>query len=162
MSSAIRATTFLGIVTGIAVFVVIAAIAPDEGPDPTALAQGLGMGAIVAAAPTGALMSGGTPRMVVSLGGAMTVAGMATTPGGNLAGLVMAVAGLPLLLAGASRGPFLTWGIVGSILGFGVVLAIGMYAGLAAGLGTVLALTLSIGVASSPLWLPGGSPPPPA
>lgn len=149
-----RVTAFLGIIAGIGLFVVIAGIWPDDGLDQTSFLQGLGLGAIVAAAPVGALVSRGAASSIVALGGGMTIGGAATTPGGNWTGMVMAVTGFGLLFAGASYTSNATWRLFGSTLIYAVVLAIGMYAGLAPGLGTFISLILATAVATSPRWVP--------
>jgi hypothetical protein len=159
MSPTQRVTAFLGIVVGLGLFVVVAVVSPDEGPDPTSLMQGLGLGVIVAAAPVAALASGGSASNIIALGGGMTIAGAATTPGGNFSGLVMAIAGFGLLFAGVSHTSNVTWRLFVSTLTYGIVLAIGMYAGLAPGLGTIISLILAIAVAISPKWIPSPDSP---
>lgn len=137
---------------GVALFVLIAFIAGDDGTAVTWILGGLAIGATVAAAPVGALLSDGTPSTIVALGGGMTVAGAATTPGGNFAGLVMVIAGLALLLTGAVASPAFTWKLVGSVVVYAIALTIGMFAGFVVGPGTVVALVISAGVATSPRW----------
>jgi hypothetical protein len=154
MSTTSRVTAFLGILAGVGILLAVAVVFPDEGPDSTSLMHGLGLGAIVAAAPAGAQASRGSGSSIIALGGGMTLAGAATTPGGNFIGLVMTVAGFALLLAGAPHTSKVTWRLFGLTLTFGIVLAIGMYAGLAPGPGTIIPLLLAIVVATSPRWIP--------
>jgi hypothetical protein len=154
MSPTQRVTAFLGIVAGLSLLVVVAWIAPDHGPDPTSFMEGFGLGAIVAAAPVAALASRGPASNIIALGGGMTIAGAATTPGGNFSGLVMAIAGFGLLFACVSHTSNVTWRLFGSTLACGIVLTIGMYAGLAPGLGTIISFILATAVATSPRWLP--------
>lgn len=132
---------------------VVAFVAPDDGPDPTSLATGFALAGIVAAAPIAVLLSDSTSSRITALGGGMTIAGAATTPGGNLIGLVMAVAGFGLLLAGASGVSELRWRLVGAMFGYAIILAIGIFAGLSAGIGTVISLMLATAVATSPRWI---------
>jgi hypothetical protein len=153
MTSAGR-VAFLGLLAGLGLFVVLAVVSPDNGPGLTSLAQGLGVGAMVVAAPIAVLMSDRIPSTIVALGGGMTIAGAATTPGGNVAGLVMAVGGFALLFTGASARSPLDWRLVGSTVGYAIVLVIGTYAGLAPGLGTFISLILATAVATSPRWVP--------
>jgi hypothetical protein len=154
MSTTQRVTALLGILTGVGILLAVAVVFPDDGPDSTSLMHGLGLGAIVAAAPAGALTSRASGSDMIALSGGMTIAGSATTLGGNFGGLVMAVAGFGLLLAGVSYTSSVTWRLFGPTLTYGIVLAIGMYAGLAPGLGTIISLILAIVVATGPRWIP--------
>ena len=148
MSPVASALALLGLLAGVGLFVFVAGLAPDDGADSTSIAQGLALGAVVAAGPVAALTAGRRPSSVVALAGGMTIAGAATTPGGNLAGLVMALAGL-VLLAGVPARPDLTWGLTVTTLGYTITLMIGMYAALSVGVGTAIALAIALAVACS-------------
>lgn len=150
MSPVARATALLGLLAGVALFAFVAGPAQDDGPD---FAQGLALGAVVAAGPVAALTAGRRPSRVVALAGGMTIAGAATTPGGNLAGLVMAVVGLVLLVGMPAR-PDLTWGLTATTLGYALTLVIGMYAALSVGVGTAIALAIALAVATTTKWWP--------
>jgi hypothetical protein len=158
VNSTIRVALF-GLLAGLALVVVIVVTAADNGPTLTSWAQGLGIGAVVAAGPVGVLVSDGAPSTIVALGGGMTLAGAATTPGGFLMGLPMAVVGVALMFTGLSVRSPLDWRLVGSTVGYAIVLVIGIYAGLAAGIGTATAVTLAVIVAISPKWIGAQGPP---
>lgn len=147
-----RAASFLGLFVAVLLFLAIAVVFPEDGPDSTSIAQGLALGAIVAAGPVASLVSRLRPSSLAALAGGMTIAGVATTPGGNLSGLVMAIAGLLLLAGVTTRGVV---GLIGPMVGYAVSLVIGIYAALAGGVGTVIALSIALAVATSPRWLPG-------
>jgi hypothetical protein len=155
MSVAQRVSAYLGIFASIGLFVVVALVSPNEGVHPDSLMQGIGLLAIMAAAPIGALASKGSTSSVAALGGGMSIAGFATTPGGNGIGLVMAVVGTALPFADVSDRFQVTWRIFGSTLMYGIELAIGMYAALASGFGTTISLILAIIVIASSRWIPG-------
>ena len=130
MSPTQRFMAFFGILAGLGILLAVAVVLPDEGTDLNSMMEGLGLGAIVAAAPVGALASRASGSDIIALGGGMTLAGAATTPGGNFSGVVMAVAGFGLLFAGASHTSNVTWRLFRSTLTYGIVLALGMYVGL--------------------------------
>lgn len=153
MTRAGRLASLFAIVAGAGLSVFVA-FAPEDGVDSGSLTQGLSLGAVVAAAPLAALIGAGRQSRVVDLGGGMTIAGAVTTPGGNVAGLVLMIAGFVLLVSGASRGQERSWSRFPATLGHGLLLAVGMYAALAGGVATVIALLLALAVASSP-WLLG-------
>ena len=153
MSPAARATALIGLLTGVALFAFLAGLAPDDGPDSRSIAQGLALGAVVAAGPVAALTAGRRASSVVALAGGMTIAGAATTPGGNWAGLVMAVVGLVLLVGMRAR-PDLTWGLIATTLGYALTFVIGMYMALSVGVGTAIALAIAVAVATTTKWWP--------
>ncbi|HUF94661.1 MAG TPA: hypothetical protein VMO52_01130 [Acidimicrobiia bacterium] len=86
----------------------------------------------------------------------MTVAGIATMFGGNLAGLLTAIGGLPILLVGASREPPISLGLVARLVGYAALLGLAML--LSLGKTTLLmksiAVLFSALVATSSLWDP--------
>lgn len=153
MSPVARATALIGLLAGVALFVFVAGQAPDDGPNSRSIAQGLALGALVAAGPVAALTAGRRSSNVVALAGGMTIAGAVTTPGGNWAGLVMALVGL-VLLAGVPARPDLTWGLTATTLGYALTFVIGMYAALSVGVGTAIALAIALAVATTTKWWP--------
>lgn len=153
MSRGQRVASTIGVLAGLTLFVFIAFIAPDDGPDIDGTLLGLGLGAVVAAPPMAVIVSREKDPILVSLSGGMVIAGVATTRGGNWAGLVMALVGV-LLLAGAIPAPLPGWGIIGLMVGYAVVLVIGVIAAFSAGIGTLLAFVIAVAVAMSPRWLP--------
>lgn len=153
MSHGQRVASTIGVLASLTLFVVIAFIAPDDGPDIDGALLGLGLGAIVAAPPMAVIVSRGEDPIIVALSGGMLIAGVATTGGGNWTGLVVALVGL-LLLAGAIPAPLPSWGIIGLMLGYALVLVIGQIAAFSAGVWTLLAVTIGVIVAMSPRWLP--------
>jgi hypothetical protein len=135
------------------VFVVVAIVAPDGGPTGISLRQGLVLALVFAAAPIAALARGTSSASLLALGGGMMVAGVATAPGGNILGPVMAVSGLLLLLVGGSGQPKLTARLIGSLLLYGIML----YAGSLLAVDTMilsglLALILAVVIALSTHW----------
>jgi len=148
-----RTPALLGLLAGVALFVFVAGLAPDDGADSRSIAQGLALGAVVAAGPVAAWTARRRSSSVVALAGGMAIAGAATTPGGNWPGLVMAVSGL-FLLAGMRGRPDLTWGLTAMTLGYTLTLVIGMYAALSAGVGTAIALAIALAVATTTKWWP--------
>lgn len=134
----------------------IAFVAPDDGPDAAALQQGIVIAVVIAAVPIAVIVRSVNASRVVSLGGAMTAAGVATMFGGNLAGLLMAVSGLPILFAGAAREPAMSSVLLGRLLGYTVLLVPAMW--LSVG-DTTLTMKLIAAVfagivATSPIWDP--------
>jgi hypothetical protein len=106
----LRGVAALGLLIAVGIFVLVAFVAPDDGVDASSLQQGTAIAAVLAAVPVAILIRPVDASRVVSLGGAMTVGGVATMIGGNLAGLLMAISGLAILLVGASREPPISWG----------------------------------------------------
>lgn len=153
MSHGQRTASAIGVLASLTLFVFIAFIAPDDGPDIDGVLLGLGLGAIVAAPPMAVMASRGEDPLIVALSGGMVIAGVATTGGGNWTGLVVALVGL-LLLAGATPAPRPSWGIVGLMLGYAAVLVLGQIAAFSAGIGTLFAVMIGVIVAMSPRWLP--------
>jgi hypothetical protein len=144
----------VGLLLALSVLVWVAFLAPDNGVDGSSLQQGIGLAATVAAVPTALLLRPAEPWRGVSLGGAMALAGIATTFGGNLIGLLMAATGVAILLAGASRQPALTSGFVVRLVGFATLLGAAMWLSLGEltlpqTMGTVV---LAVIVSTSPLW----------
>lgn len=142
-----------GVLVAIAVFVLVGLVAPDDGATVTSLRQGFALAAVFAAVPIATLAHDVDATSLVSLGGGMVVAGVATTPGGNLLGLVMAACGLSFFLVGGSRQPSLTIGVVGRLLVYAVLLASGVW--LASGVTMVTglaALLLALIVSTGPRW----------
>lgn len=101
----VRLAAVLGVLVAVAVFVLVAFIAPDEGPTPASLRQGLAMLAVFAAPPVAALVA---PEHAAAMGGAMFVVGGVTMMGGNVAMALMTGAGLLLLLAATTRSEHVT------------------------------------------------------
>ncbi|MGH3650253.1 MAG: hypothetical protein ACRDU9_06035, partial [Acidimicrobiia bacterium] len=147
-----RASVF-GLVIAIGVLLLSAFVAPDGGMTAKSLRGGIAIAAVIAAAPLAAMARHVEAPRVVSLGGAMSVAGVATMVGGNLAGLLMAVAGTLILLVGASQQPPISAGISGRLVAYAVLLALAMWLAVGAGvLTTIIALFLAVVVATSSLW----------
>ena len=84
----------------------------------------------------------------------MALAGLATTFGGNLIGLLMAAAGIAILLAGASRQPALTLGLVVRLVGYAILLGAAMWLSLGGSTlpQTMVTVVLAVIVSTSPLW----------
>jgi hypothetical protein len=137
---------------GILILVVL--VAPDDGLDAASLQQGVAIASVIAAVPVAAIVRPVNASRVVALGGAMTVAGVATMFGGNLAGLLMAISGIAILLAGASREPPISWGLSLRLIGYAVLLVLAMW--LSLGDTTFLMKSVAVLVAgivaSSSLW----------
>ncbi len=135
------------------VFLKGAIVAPDAGVTSRSLRHGLVLATVFGAAPIAALARGIDSATVVALGGGMTVAGAATTPGGNLLGPVMALCGLLLLLMGASRQPTLTAGMIGRLLGYAIALGAAMWLALGTmALSGIASLALAVVIAASTRW----------
>jgi hypothetical protein len=150
----LRLWAIVGLLLALSVLVWVAFLAPDNGVDSFSLQQGIGLAATVAAVPAALLLRPAEPWMGVSLGGAMALVGFATTFGGNLIGLLMAAAGIAILLAGAARQPAFTSGLVVRLVGFAILLGAAMWLTLGEStlpqtMGTVV---LAVIVSTSPLW----------
>jgi len=144
----------MGLLVALSVLLWVAFLAPDNGVDASSLQQGVGLAATVAAVPVAFLLRPAEAWRGVSLGGAMTLAGLATTFGGNVIGLLMAAAGLAILLASASRQPALTSGVVVRLVSYAILLGAAMWLSLGEPtlpqtMGTVV---VSVIVSTSPLW----------
>lgn len=101
---------------------------PDDGATVSSVREGITIALVFAAVPIATLAPTVTAASVVVLGGGMTIAGFATTPGGNLLGPVMAVVGLLILFTGASRRPAMTSGTIATMLACALALSVAMYA----------------------------------
>lgn len=153
-SARLRLWSIVGLLLALSVLVWVAFLASDNGVDPSSLQQGIGLAATVAAVPGALLLRTGEPWRGVSLGGAMALAGFATTFGGNLIGLLMAAAGVAILLAGASRQPALTSGLVVRLVGYAILLGAAMWLSLGESTlpRTMVTVVLAVIVTTSPLW----------
>jgi len=153
-SAPLRAWAVLGLLLAVAVLVVAAFIAPDDGIDAFSLQQGIGLAATVAAVPVALLLRPVGPWREVALGGAMALAGVSMTFGGNLIGLLMAIAGVAILLTGASQQPSLTSGLVVRLVGYAILLgaAMGLSLGESTLPRTLASVVLAVIVSTSPLW----------
>lgn len=150
----LRGVAAFGLLVALGILILVVFVGPGDGLDPSSLQQGIAIAIVVAAAPVAVIVRPVDASRVVSLGGAMTIAGVATMFGGNLAGLLMAISGLPILLVGAAREPPISWGLVGRLVGYAVLLVLGMW--LSVG-DTTLLMKLIAGlfagiVATSSLW----------
>lgn len=139
----------VGLLVSGGVFVLVALIAPDAGITTTSLGQGIALAAVFAAAPIAGLSRRTDDGRIVSLGGGMSVAGVATTPGGNLLGPVMAATGLFLLLAGASRRPLFTVSLITKLLAYGIALGAAMWLAIGTNILTGLVAILSALIVST-------------
>ena len=120
-------SSILGLLVAAGVFLLIAVIAPDDGPRAVLVRIGLLYAAVFAAPPMALLLGDGAPGLAVAAGGGMFMAGMATMPGGNLLGLLMAAVGLLLLFVGGSPLPRLTVLLALKLVAYGVVLILGVW-----------------------------------
>jgi hypothetical protein len=84
----------------------------------------------------------------------MTVAGIATMFGGNLAGLLMAISGIAIFLVGASREPPISWGLATRLIGYAVLLILATWFSLGDTtlLMKLVAMLFAGIVATSSLW----------
>lgn len=101
---------------------------PDDGATVSSVREGITIAVVFAAVPIATLALTATAASLVVLGGGMTIAGFATTPGGNLLGPVMAVVGLLILFTGASGRPAMTLGTIATMLVCALALSVAMYA----------------------------------
>ncbi|GBD84256.1 hypothetical protein BMS3Abin02_00646 [bacterium BMS3Abin02] len=148
-----RIAAAVALAVSVGVFVLVGLIAPDHGPTRISMRQGIALAAVFAAPPIGVLISPVNAASMVALGGAMFVAGAATTPGGNLLGPIMMAPGLLLLLVGASHRPPLTAALIGRFLLYAIALVVGVVLALGTGVLTGLgALLVAAVVASSTRW----------
>lgn len=113
--------SIVGLVLSVAVFLFLINAA-DEGMDTAAMGQTAALTLAFAAVPLATLIRQVSPSAVFSLGGGMTVAGVATTPGGNLLGIVMIATGLAFLLVGAAASPLISPGLVGWLVVYAVAI----------------------------------------
>jgi hypothetical protein len=134
--------------------ILVVLVAPDEGLDAGSLPQGIAIASVIAAVPVAAIVRPVDASRVVSLGGAMTVAGIATMFGGNLAGLLMAISGIAIFLVGASREPPISWGLATRLIGYAVLLILATWFSLGDTtlLMKLVAMLFAGIVATSSLW----------
>lgn len=153
-SAPLRLWAALGLLLAVGVLVLVAFIAPDDGIDAASLQQGIGLAATVAAVPVALLLRPIGPWRPVALGGAMAVAGFSMTFGGNLIGLLMAIAGIAILVAGASQQPSLRLGFVLRLVGYAILLGAAMWLSLGESTlpQTLASVVLAVIVSTSPLW----------
>lgn len=123
----LRWAAVFGLIVAAGVFALVALVAPDRGPDASSLQQGAAIAVVIAAVPVATIIRPVDAARVVSLGGAMAAAGLGTMFGGNLAGLLMAVAGVPILLVGAYQEPRISSGLVGRLVVYAVLLILAMW-----------------------------------
>lgn len=150
----LRLWAIVGLLLALSVWLWVVFLAPDNGADASSLRQGIGLAATVAAVPAALLHRPAEPWRGIALGGAMALAGLATMFGGNLIGLLMAAAGIPILLAGASKQPALTSGLVVRLVGYAILLGAAMWLSLGEStfLQTMGTVVLALIVSTSPLW----------
>lgn len=150
----LRLAGVFGLIVAAGLFALIALVTPDRGPDASSLQQGAAIALVIAAVPVAAIIRPIGASRVVSLGGAMTAAGLGTMFGGNFAGLLMAVAGVPILFVGSYQEPRISSGMVGRLLVYSVLLIMAMW--LTIGDTTLamktVAVLLSAIVATSSIW----------
>ena len=116
--------------------------------------QGTAIAVVIAAVPVAAIIRPVDASRVVSLGGAMTATGLGTMFSGNLAGLLMAVAGVPILLVGGYQEPRISSGLVGRLVVYAVLLILAMWltVGDTTPMMKTLAVLFSAVVATSSFW----------
>jgi hypothetical protein len=153
-SPPLRVWAVLGLLLAVVVLVWVAFIAPDDGIDAFSLQQGIGLASTVAAVPLALLLRPVGPWRGVALGGAMALAGFSMTFGGNLIGLLMAIAGVAILLASASQQPSLTSALVVRLVGYAVLLGAAMWLSLGESTlpQTLASVGLAVIVSTSPMW----------
>jgi len=150
----LRWAAAFGLIVAVGIFGLIALVAPDRGADASSLQQGVAIAVVIAAVPVATIIRPVDASRVVSLGGAMTTAGIGTMFGGNLAGLVMAIAGVAILLVGVYQEPRISTGLVGRLVVYAVLLILAMW--LTVGDTTLamkaVAVLFAAIVATSSLW----------
>ena len=155
----LRVVGILGLLLAVGVFVLVGLVFPDDGVDSSSLQQAVALAGATAAVPLAILFGRPDPERVISLGGAMTIAGGATMVGVNLVGLLMAMLGFVLLLVGASKAPALGWGIAMRLIAYTALLTVA--ATLPLGETTTFLVLVSLGlsaiVATSSLWDPASA-----
>lgn len=127
-----RAVSLLGLAVALVLFLMSTFVWPDEGVTVSSVREGIAVALVFAAVPIATLAPTATAASLVVLGGGMTVTGLATTPGGNLLGPIMAVVGLLILFTGAAERPAMTTGLIATMLACALALSIGMYGTLGA------------------------------
>ncbi len=158
MDGARLAVSLLGSGVALVLFLMSTFAWPDDGATVSWVLEGITITLIFAAVPIAILAPTVTATSLVALGGGMTIAGFATTPGGNLLGPIMAAIGLLVLLTGASKKPAMTPGIIATMLACALALSVAMYAGVgtASLWQTLLAVVLAGAVAVSTRFIPDG------
>jgi hypothetical protein len=150
----LRWAAAFGLIVSAVLFGLVALVAPDRGADASSLQQGAAIAVVIAAVPVATIIRPVDASRVVSLGGAMTAAGIGTMFGGNLAGLVMAIAGVAILLVGVYKEPRISTGLVGRLVVYAVLLILAMW--LTVGDTTLamkaVAVLFAAIVATSSLW----------
>ncbi|MFZ0544642.1 MAG: hypothetical protein WAM60_04360 [Candidatus Promineifilaceae bacterium] len=153
-SARLRLWAIVGLVLALSVLVWVAFLGPDSGADASSIQQGIGLAATVAAVPVALVLRPVEPWRGFALGGAMALAGLTTTLGGNVIGLLMAAVGMAILLAGASSQPALTSALVVRLIGYAILLGAAMW--LSHGESTLIqtmgTIALAVIVSTSPLW----------
>jgi hypothetical protein len=141
----------LGLVMAGGVLFLVAVAAPDGGPDPISVRQGVAYGAVFASVAVAMRVGRDEAGHLVSLGGAAIVAGMVTMPGGNPLGAAMAGLGLLVFGTGALRRPPLNTRVIGRLVGVGILLILGLLFAAGHGFGSwlvALAATSAVVVVS--------------
>lgn len=128
MNGTQRAASLLGLVVAFVLFLMSTFVWPDDGATASSFREGITIALVFAAVPVATLAPTVTAASLVALGGGMTIAGFATTPGGNILGPIMAVIGLFILFTGASKKPPMTPGIIVMMLACTLALSVAMYA----------------------------------
>lgn len=118
----------LGLAVALVLFLMSTFVWPDDGATASSFREGITIALVFAAVPIALLAPTVSAAWLVALGGGMTVAGVATTPGGNLLGPIMAAIGLLILFTGASKKPAMTPGIIATMLACALALSVAMYA----------------------------------
>jgi hypothetical protein len=119
--------------------------APDGGPTPASVFQGLVLLAVFAGPAVASLLA---PEYVLALGGAMFVTGAALMSGGNLLGPLMLMPGVLLLLAGLTVRPAREAPVWMRLIGNTAALVLAMYLAISPGVMTwLIALVIAAVVA---------------
>jgi len=149
----VRRAAVAGLLIALVVLVLVGVILPDEGASPASLREAVAISAVFSAAPIATLTSAINARLAVALGGGTALAGAAVTQGGNFLGPMLALSGLLILLAGASRRPALDWPLITFVLGYGIVLGLAMWLTIGTEIAAGFAgFAIAILVALSPRW----------
>lgn len=156
MDRARLAASLLGLGVALVLFLMSTFVWPDHGATVSSVLEGITITLVFAAVPIAILAPTVTATPLVALGGGMTIAGFATTPGGNLLGPIMAAIGLLVLLTGASKKSTMTPGIIATMLACALALSVAMYAvlGTTSFWQTLLAVVLAGAVAVSTRFIP--------
>lgn len=123
-----RTVSLIGVAVAFVLFLMSMFVWPDDGATTSSFREGITVGVVFAAVPIAILAPAVRAASLVALGGGMTIAGLATTPGGNLLGPIMAAIGLVVLFTGASKKPPMTSGIIATMLASALALSVAMYA----------------------------------